>query len=94
MADRATWPRDSAEAGRDDEIETRRFYEKAAERPQHPDTRQLLDDLASEERQHENRAQELEKEKLGSSKKKQDDEMSRRLFVLQITMDARSRYAG
>jgi rubrerythrin len=66
------------------EIESRRFYEKAAERAPDPDTRQLLDDLASEERQHENRAEELEKEKLGSSTKKQEDEASRRLFVLQI----------
>src|ERR1700674_3592940 len=46
------------------EIETRRFYEKAAERAQHPDTRQLLDDLAREERQHENRTEELQREKL------------------------------
>src|SRR5438105_4761210 len=40
------------------EIESRRFYEKAAERAQHPETRQLLDDLASEERVHESRAEE------------------------------------
>jgi rubrerythrin len=66
------------------EIETRRFYEKAAERAQHPDTRQLLDDLAREERQHENRTEELQREKLGSSAKKQEDDASRRLFVLQI----------
>ena len=48
------------------EIESRRFYEKAAAtRAQDPGTRQLLDDLANEERSHENRAEELEKEKLG-----------------------------
>src|SRR5712691_5652921 len=45
------------------EIESRRFYEKAAARAEDPNTRQLLDDLAKEERTHENRAEELEKEK-------------------------------
>jgi VIT1/CCC1 family predicted Fe2+/Mn2+ transporter len=44
----------------------------------------LLDDLATEERSHENRAEELEKEKLGHDKKDEEDEASRRLFVLQI----------
>jgi rubrerythrin len=66
------------------EVESRRFYEKAAERSADPLTRQLLDDLASEERRHEDRAEELEKEKLGSEKQKLEDEASRRLFVLQI----------
>jgi erythrin-vacuolar iron transport family protein len=66
------------------EIESRRFYESAAKRAHDPGTRQLLDDLASEERSHENRAEELEKEKLGFSAKKEEDEAGRRLFVLQI----------
>jgi len=66
------------------EIESRRFYESAAKRAQDPGTRQLLDDLANEERSHENRAEELEKEKLGFSAKKEEDEAGRRLFVLQI----------
>lgn len=66
------------------EIESRRFYEQAARRAQDPGTRQLLDDLAGEERHHETRAEELEKEKLGYSRKKEEDEASRRLFVLQI----------
>jgi rubrerythrin len=66
------------------ELESRRFYEKAAERARYPGTRQLLNDLASEERKHESRAEELKKEKLGSGTKKQEDEASRRLFVLQI----------
>jgi rubrerythrin len=66
------------------EIESRRFYESAARRAQDPGTRQLLDDLASEERSHESRAEELEKEKLGFSAKKEEDEAGRRLFVLQI----------
>ena len=44
----------------------------------------LLDDLASAEREHERRAEELEQEKLGTNTKKEEDEASRRLFVLQI----------
>ncbi len=66
------------------EIESRRFYESAAKRAQDPGTRQLLDDLANEERSHENRAEALEKEKLGHDAKKEEDEAARRLFVLQI----------
>jgi erythrin-vacuolar iron transport family protein len=66
------------------EIESRHFYEKSAARAQDPGTRQLLDDLADEERSHENRAEELEKEKLGFSGRKEEEEASRRLFVLQI----------
>src|SRR2546422_5789633 len=41
------------------EVETRRFYEKAARRTEDAHVRQLLDDLAQEERGHESRAQEL-----------------------------------
>ncbi len=66
------------------EVESRRFYEKAAGRAQDPNTRQLLDDLAGEERSHENRAEELEKEKLGHNARKEEDEANRRLFVLQV----------
>jgi erythrin-vacuolar iron transport family protein len=66
------------------EIESRRFYERAAARSQDPHTRQLLDDLAGEERSHENRAEELEKQKLGHDARKEEDEANRRLFVLQI----------
>jgi rubrerythrin len=66
------------------EIESRRFYEKAAARAEDPGTRQLLDDLANEERSHENRAEELEKEKLGHNTRQEEDEAGRRLFVLQI----------
>jgi rubrerythrin len=66
------------------EVESRRFYEKASARAQDPNTRQLLDDLANEERSHENRAEELEKEKLGHNARKEEDEANRRLFVLQV----------
>jgi len=66
------------------EVESRRFYEKAAARAQDPGVRQLLDDLAQEERHHENRAEELEKKELKPDVKRQEDEANRRLFVLQI----------
>jgi rubrerythrin len=66
------------------EIETRRFYERAASRAQNADVRQLLDDLAEEERGHENRAEELTEQNLPTEIRKSEDQASRRLFVLQI----------
>jgi VIT1/CCC1 family predicted Fe2+/Mn2+ transporter len=44
----------------------------------------LLDDLAEEERSHQDRAEELEKDKLGPDVKRKEDEANRRLFVLQV----------
>jgi rubrerythrin len=66
------------------EVETRRFYEKAARRTQDASVRQLLDDLINEEREHEERAQELDKEKLPANVKQDEELAQRRLFVLQI----------
>ncbi len=66
------------------EVETRRFYERSAARMQDASIRQLLDDLASEERHHEERADELGKEKLRPETKASEEEANRRLFVLQI----------
>jgi rubrerythrin len=66
------------------EAETRRFYEKAAAQSKDVNIRQLLDDLAQEERYHENRAEELERKELKPDIKAQEDEANRRLFVLQI----------
>src|ERR1700676_4265177 len=66
------------------EVETRRFYEKAAVRTQDASIRQLLDDLANEEREHEERAQELDKQKLPDNVKADEEVAQRRLFVLQI----------
>src|SRR5579862_7622648 len=59
------------------EVETRRFYEKSAARTQDASIRQLLDDLAQEERSHEDRAQELREEKL-RPEVKEDEEKARR----------------
>ena len=66
------------------EAETRRFYEKAAARTQDARLRQLLDDLAEEERSHEDRAEELEHVKLSPDVKRNEEEANRRLFVLQV----------
>ena len=66
------------------EVETRRFYERAAARTQDASIRQLLDDLAQEERGHEHRAEQLTEDKLQPSAKQQEDAANRRLFVLQI----------
>jgi erythrin-vacuolar iron transport family protein len=66
------------------EVETRRFYEKAAAGAQDARVRQLLDDLAQEERSHEDKAEALEKDKLAPDVKNKEDEANRRLFVLQI----------
>ena len=66
------------------EAETRRFYEKAAAQTQDARLRQLLDDLAEEERSHEDRAEELEHVKLSPDVKRNEEEANRRLFVLQV----------
>jgi erythrin-vacuolar iron transport family protein len=66
------------------ELEVRRFYEKSAARAQDARVRQLLDDLALEERIHEGRAEELGEQKLHADVKAQEDEANRRLFVLQV----------
>ena len=66
------------------EVETRRFYERAAARSQDASIRQLLDDLAGEERHHEERAEELGEEQLRPQAKAAEEEANRRLFVLQI----------
>jgi rubrerythrin len=66
------------------EVETRRFYEKAAARARDASVRQLLDDLAAAERQHEDRAQELTKERLRAEVREDERRASRRLLILQI----------
>jgi rubrerythrin len=66
------------------EAETRRFYERAAARTEDASLRQLLGDLAQEERSHEDRAGELIKDKLQPAARDAEDQANRRLFVLQI----------
>ena len=66
------------------EVETRRFYERAAARTSDAGIRQLLDDLAQEERSHEDRAEALTEDNLNHGARREEDEASRRLFVLQV----------
>ncbi len=66
------------------EVETRIFYEKAASRTPDASIRQLLNDLAQEERQHESRAEELGRDNLDATTRSEEERASRRLFVLQI----------
>jgi rubrerythrin len=66
------------------EIESRTFYERAAARTQNASMRQLLDDLAQQERSHEQRAEALEQEKLKPDVRREEEEARRRLFVLQV----------
>lgn len=66
------------------EAESKRFYETAARRSTDAAMRQLLGDLAAEERRHEARAEELEAEYVPAEVDKKEGESERRLFVLQI----------
>ena len=67
------------------EVESRRFYEKAAVRAQDAGVRQLLDDLAQEERTHEDRAEALEKDKLRPEGKHEEDEANRRRLAWAVS---------
>src|SRR5438270_6384317 len=62
------------------EAETRRFYEKAAQRATDAGTRQLLGDLAEEERKHEHLAEGM----AARAEPASEEEARRRLFVLQV----------
>jgi erythrin-vacuolar iron transport family protein len=65
------------------ELETRRFYEKAAERITDVSTRKLLIDLAEAETRHANLAESMT-DKLTAEAKEGEEEAYRRLFVLQV----------
>lgn len=62
------------------ELETKRFYEAAARRATDAGIRQLLGDLAEEERHHAATAEQLVKSRLSE----EETDKQRRLFVLQI----------
>jgi rubrerythrin len=66
------------------EEETRRFYERAAARTSDASIRRLLDDLAQEERSHENRAEELTEKALKRGAGQREKEAQKKLFLLQI----------
>ncbi|HUO10195.1 MAG TPA: ferritin family protein [Phycisphaerae bacterium] len=66
------------------EFQTRRFYEQSAARTSDARVRQLLTDLAEEERHHEATAEQLTEEHVGKQVIAQEDEAKRRLFIMQI----------
>ena len=66
------------------EAETKRFYTRAAQRSTDATIRQLLGDLAAEERRHEARAEQLEAQYVPAEVRKVEHESERRLFVLQV----------
>jgi len=66
------------------EAETKRFYTRAAQRSTDAAIRQLLGDLAAEERRHEARAEQLEAQYVPAKVRKEEHESERRLFVLQV----------
>ncbi len=66
------------------EMETRQFYEAAMRRTTDAGIRALLGDLAAEERNHTHIAEELEREKLTTDMRDQEEAARRRLFVLQV----------
>jgi erythrin-vacuolar iron transport family protein len=66
------------------EQETRRFYEKSAQKTESAHVRQLLSDLAQEESKHVEIAEQLEKEQVESGQRKEEDEGAKRTFVLQV----------
>lgn len=66
------------------EAESKRFYQMAARRSTDVAIRQLLGDLAAEERRHEARAEELEAQHVPLEVESAENESEQRLFLLQI----------
>ncbi len=66
------------------ELETQRFYSRAAARSTDADTRQLLGDLAEAERRHEVLASQFDPANQPENEKRAEAETARQLFVLQV----------
>lgn len=66
------------------EIESRRFYEAAAQRATDAGIRQLLDDLAQEEQRHEITAEEITDAQAAAGALNQEREVAKRLFILRF----------
>jgi rubrerythrin len=66
------------------EMETRRFYETAIKRSTDAGVRQLLGDLAEEERKHSALAEEIEREQRSRGVQEEEAATRKRLFVLQV----------
>ena len=66
------------------ELETRRFYESAIRKATDAGIRQLLGDLAEEERKHSQLAEQLESAQRSSGATEEEAATRKRLFVLQV----------
>jgi rubrerythrin len=66
------------------ELETQRFYSRAAALSTDADTRQLLGDLAEAERRHEVLASQFDPANQPENEKRAEAETARQLFVLQV----------
>ena len=66
------------------ELETQRFYSRAAQATTDAEMRQLLDDLAEAERRHEVASAALEPERQPQGEKEEEARIARQLFVLQV----------
>ncbi|MDR3477887.1 MAG: ferritin family protein [Gammaproteobacteria bacterium] len=66
------------------ELESLRFYRRAARQTRDASMRQLLDDLAAEEWQHEARAETLINKYLTPEARDEEGKTERRLFLLQV----------
>ena len=66
------------------ELETARFYEKAAQQATDAESRRLLGDLALEERKHEETSATFDPSRQPESEREEEARTSRQLFVLQV----------
>jgi rubrerythrin len=66
------------------ELETQRFYARAAEQATDAEVRQILGDLAEAERRHEARSAELDPSRQPRSEREEEARTARQLFVLQV----------
>lgn len=66
------------------ELETQRFYARAAAQSTDAEVRQLLGDLAEEERRHELQSAELDPSRQPAAERELEAQTARRLFVLQV----------
>jgi rubrerythrin len=66
------------------ELETQRFYSRAAASTSDAEMRQLLGDLAEAERKHEMASAALEPDRQPQSEKEEEARVARQLFVLQV----------
>jgi len=66
------------------EMETRQFYERAAQSVTDASTRKLLEDLAEAERKHVTMAESMEQEHLTPDVQAEEEAANHRMFVLQV----------